>query len=190
MSQFTENNSIPNINLDSSKSQDVYEINAGVLIAIIAVVVIIVAGVIFLKFRSTATPVAPTPTPTPMQIVTESPTPTMTLTPTPSTTVKDTSGLTAKQKVKIQVLNGTGVTGDAAYLKAKLISAGYQTIDTGNAAETSASAETKVTYYSSFPATYKVDFTTLLNDLYASVSATSSTDTGKYDVIVTSGKKK
>lgn len=189
------NNTIPNINLEGSKSNDVYEINAGVLIAVIAVIVVIIAGVIFFKFRSSSATTVVTVTPTPLEVVTESPTPTViTESPTPTLTAKEketvTPSLTPKQKVKIQVLNGTGVTGDAAYLKSKLVAAGFATIDTGNADETSASAETKVTYYSSYPQSMKIDLNTLLNDLYATVSATSSTDTAKYDVVITTGKKK
>ena len=187
--------SIPNINLEGSKSNDVYEINAGVLIAIIAFIVILVAGVIFFKFKSSGNEVAVVPSPTPMVLITESPTPTVSAaSPTPTVTgsAKETvtPSLSPKQQIKFQVLNGTGTTGDAAYLKTKLTAAGFATIDTGNAGETSKSAETKVVYYSTFPQSTKIDLNTLLNDLYATVSASSLSETGKYDVVVTTGKKK
>ena len=185
-----ESSTIPNINLEGSKSNDVYEINFNVIIAIVIVVVVAVGGFLFWKSNSTKN-AAVAPTPTPTEVVTMAPTSAPTLTPTPTivgSTVTPT--LNAKQKVKIQVLNGTGAVGDAAFLKSKLVAAGFATIDTGNGDSTSADANTMVTYYDTFPSIYKIDLTSLLNDSYASVSATTSVDTSKYDAVIVTGKKK
>lgn len=203
MSDYQEQSSIPNINLDSSKSSDVYEINFNVILVIIAVIVIAVVGFLFWKSSSVKTS-EEAPSPTPVAEVTLAPTSTPTTTPTPTSTSKPKTTVTpkadetvspsptVKQSVKIQILNGTGVTGDAGFLKTKLISAGFSSgnITTGNAPETSESAKTEITYYSTFPSSLKIDVTSLLNELYASVSATNSTDTSKYDAVVTTGKKK
>jgi hypothetical protein len=200
-----EQSSIPNINPESSKSSDVYEINFNVILVGIAVVVILVVGFLFWKSTNSQSK-EETLQPTPAVEVTLAPTSTPTSTPslTPTTTAKSQSSVTpkptteisttptVKQGVKIQILNGTGVTGDAGFLKTKLISSGFASgnLETGNAESTSENAKTEVVYYSNFPSSLKIDFTSLLNELYASVSASTSADTSKYDVVVTTGKKK
>lgn len=182
---------IPNINLEGSKSDDVYEVNVNVIIAAVVLFFLIVGGIIFWKAKESKKEVV-TPTPTPTEQVTLPPTSTPTATPTVSVApVKETTPtLTPKQKVKIEVLNGTGVTGEAAFLKTKLTNAGFASIDTGNAATTSADAKTEVIYYSGFPSSLKIDLTTLLNDIFMLVSATNSGETNKYDAIITTGKRK
>ncbi|MBI3385090.1 LytR C-terminal domain-containing protein [Candidatus Gottesmanbacteria bacterium] len=182
---------IPNINLEGSKSDDVYEVNANVIIAVVVVLLLLIGGLIFWKVKGSKKELV-TPTPTPTEQVTLPPTSTPTATPSVSITPgkETTPTLSPKQKVKIEVLNGTGVTGEASFLKGKLTSAGFATIDTGNAASTSADAKTEVTYFSTFPVALKIDLTTLLSDLYTSVSATNSAESGKYDAIITTGKRK
>jgi hypothetical protein len=64
-------------------------------------------------------------------------TPTMTLTPTATAT--PTPEVADLSKLKVQVLNGSGVTGEAAKVKAILLGMGFVNIDTGNAAATTAS---------------------------------------------------
>lgn len=183
--------SIPNINLEDSKSDDVYEVNVSVIIAVIVLLLLLVGGLIFWKAKGSKKDLV-TPTPTPTEQVTLPPTSTPTATPTVSVApVKETTPtLSPKQKVKIEVLNGTGVTGEASYLKTKLVNAGFATIDTGNASTTSAEAKTAVTYYSTFPVAMKIDLTTLLSDLYMLVAATNSAESSKYDAIIVTGKRK
>lgn len=202
MSEQMSESQIPNINLESSKSNDVYEINFNVILIALAVVILLVVGFMFWKNNSTKTSGEVTPTPT--LEVTLAPTSTPTDTPTPTLAKEKTSSKTAaketatptpasdKEAVKIQVLNGTGTAGDAAFLKTKLAQDGFDAanVTTGNAASTSSEAKTEVVYYPGFPSALKVNFTSLLNTLYASVSASNSTGDSKYDAVVTTGVKK
>lgn len=181
---------IPNMRFEGSKDNDVYEINLSVILIVVAVLVVL-GGIIFWKFSSSNKVAEVVPTPTP-ETVTLAPTSTPTETPTPTPEKDATPTPSAKQKVKIQVLNGTGARGDAAYLKTKLIDDGFADIETGNASETSEDAKTVVTYYGTYPASLKTGLTGLLNELYASVSAQTSTENadGKYDAVIVTGKKK
>lgn len=206
MSESMENTpSLPTINLESSKSSDSYEINVNVLI--IVVVILVVLGIGFFFWRSkfatgTVSPITPSPTvesavttTAPTAVATSTPTPTTATkgSPTPSVKVSPTKGaVTVKEKTTVNILNGTGATGDASYLRTKMIANGYlsDNLSTGNASSRSADAKTEVVFYSSFPSELKIDLVALLNELYASVSSTVSTDSGKYDAVVTTGKKK
>lgn len=202
MSESLENNqSLPSLNLEGSKSSDTYEINVNVLIAIVVLLVLLGVGFFFWRSRSASQTVSPvTPTPT-VQVVTAAPTEVVTSTPTPTDAVKGsptatpkvtTAAATAKEKATVNVLNGTGATGDAAFLRSKLVADGYEAdnVKTGNASSTSADAKTEVIFYPSFPAELKIDLVSLLNTLYASVSSSMSSTSGDYDVVITTGKKK
>lgn len=203
MSESMENNpSLPSINLESSKTSDSYEINVNVLIVIVVVLVLLGVGFFFWRSRSASQTVSPvTPTPT-QEIVTLAPTEVVTSTPTPTTgakgmptsTPKVTSATaTPKQKATINILNGTGTTGDAAFLRSKLVADGYSAdnVKARNASSTSAEANTEVVFYPSFPAELKIDLVSLLNTLYASVSSTmSSASSEDFDSVITTGKKK
>lgn len=185
-----ESAGIPNINMDSSKSNDVYEINFNVILIILGVVILGVVGFFIFKSNSSQKGIV---SPTPTQVVTLAPTSTPTSTPSPTLAKNETPAPTAKQKVKIQVLNGTGITGDAAYLRSKLTADGFfaANVTTDNAASPSEEAAAQVTYYPDFPSTLKIDFTSLLNTLYANVTSINASESGsKYDAVVTTGKKK
>ncbi|MBI3981129.1 LytR C-terminal domain-containing protein [Candidatus Microgenomates bacterium] len=202
MSESMENNpSLPSINLESSKTSDSYEINVNVLIIIVVVLVLLGVGFFFWRSRSASPTVSPvTPTPT-QELVTVAPTGVVTSTPSPTTGAKGSptatpkvtsAAATPKQKATINVLNGTAATGDAAFLRSKLVADGYSAdnVKAGNASSTSAEANTEVVFYPSFPAELKIDLVSLLNTLYASVSSTISSSSGDYDVVITTGKKK
>ena len=162
------------------------------LFVIVSLIVLVAAGVLFFKFKSSKTDntlnITPSPTPTEMATMTPTATPIPIVSLTPA--VSPIPTLSPKQKVKIQILNGTGATGDAAFLKSKLTGEGYGTFTLGNSDNASAEAQTQATFYSSFPKESRIDFVTFLQTLYASVSSQVSTQSANFDVAVTTGKKK
>lgn len=160
------------------------------LFVIVSLIVLVAAGVLFFKFNSSRTDktlnITPSPTPTEAATMTPTPTPILSLTPA----VSPLPTLSPKQKAKIQILNGTGATGDAAFLKSKLTAQGYGTFTLGNSDNASAEAQTQVTFYNSFPKESRIDFVSFLQTLYASVSSQVSTQSANFDVIVVTGQKK
>ncbi len=110
--------------------------------------------------------------------------------PVPTETPIPESSLTAEDRedVTIQVQNGTGVSGEAAYLKDILEDMGYSEVATSNSASQDATS-TKVSFSSSVSAAVKSEIIAKLNSLYKSVSETSSTSSS-YDVVVITGLKK
>lgn len=85
----------------------------------IAVVVIIIVGLGYFMFFRGGNKAAGEPTPTPAETVVES-------TPTAVPTI-------AKKDIKIRVLNGSGVVGEAGRVKAMLEKAGFKVDSTDNA---------------------------------------------------------
>jgi hypothetical protein len=95
---------------------------------------------------------------------------------------------TDKTKIKIQVQNGTGITGEASYLQTQLKGLGYTNIAVGNSASENLTA-TSVSFAGTVPTDVVNDLTTELNTIYQSVTTTPSTSTA-YDVVVVTGLRK
>jgi hypothetical protein len=95
---------------------------------------------------------------------------------------------TDKTKIKIQVQNGTGITGEASYLQTQLKGLGYTTVSVGNSASQSLIA-TSVSFASTVPSDVVNELTTELNTVYQSVTTTTSTSTA-YDVVIVTGLRK
>ncbi len=93
-----------------------------------------------------------------------------------------------KTKIKIQVQNGTGITGEAAYLETQLGELGYTNVTVGNSS-TQDQRETNVSFASSVPATVVNEITSKLNTVYQTVTKISSTGT-TYDVVIVTGLRK
>jgi len=93
-----------------------------------------------------------------------------------------------KTKVKIQVQNGTGITGEAAYLQTQLNGLGYTNVSVGNSATQDETA-TQVSFSSSLSTQVVNEITSKLNTIYQTVTKTSSTST-TYDVIIITGLRK
>ncbi|MCX6705518.1 MAG: LytR C-terminal domain-containing protein [Candidatus Woesebacteria bacterium] len=93
-----------------------------------------------------------------------------------------------KTKVVISIENGTGIVGEAAYIRDILKSAGYSIFKVGNATTTD-NVTTTVTFSSSLAESVKTEITTKLNDIYKEVTvANSSTQTD--DVLIVTGLRK
>lgn len=102
-------------------------------------------------------------------------------TATPAASVK-------KADIKIQVQNGTGIAGEAAYLQTQLEGLGYTNIKAGNATTTDAT-DTTVTFSSDLNASVITEITQKLNSLYQNVKTSNST-TATFDVVVITGLRK
>ncbi len=111
-----------------------------------------------------------------------SPTPTVRLTPTP------TKAPIERDNVKIQVLNGTGLSGAAGSLKSELEELGYTKIDVGNAKNSNSTA-TKVIFNTTVQDAVKEEITGKLEDLYQEVEVETGS-LSKYDVQITTGYPK
>jgi len=108
---------------------------------------------------------------------------------TVSTPVASTAPVTVdKTKIKIQVQNGTGVTGEAAYLQTQLKGLGYTNISVGNSAQQNLTA-TQVSFSGTLSADVVTEITVKLNSIYQSVTTTTSAST-VYDIVVTTGLRK
>ena len=105
-------------------------------------------------------------------------------TPTPSST----PAAVDKTKVKIQVENGTGITGEAAYLQTQLKGLGYTLVTIGNSNQQNLTT-TQVSFANSLSSAIVTEITTELNSIYQSVTTTTSLST-TYDVVVITGLRK
>ncbi len=92
-----------------------------------------------------------------------------------------------KTKIKIQVQNGTGITGEAAYLQTQLGNLGYKDIKVANSDSTVEA--TTVTFSSTLDSGVISEITQKLNSIYQTV-ATGTSSSSTFDVVVVTGLKK
>jgi hypothetical protein len=103
-----------------------------------------------------------------------------TVTPAPSPAV-------AVDKTKIQVQNGTGIAGEAAYLQTQLSALGYTNVKTANSDSTVTT--TTVTFSSTLDKSVVNEITQKLNSIYQTVTANTSTS-ATFDVVIVTGLRK
>ena len=116
------------------------------------------------------------PTPTVESFATSTPA------PTPAATPAD------KTKISIEVQNGTGITGEAAYLQGQLKSLGYSDIKVGNADSTD-NSNTTVTFAKATSQAVQDEITKKLEELYKKVDVKTSS-TQKTSVLIVTGLRK
>ena len=107
------------------------------------------------------------------------------LTPTPT---EDPEKID-KSKIKIEILNGTGIAGEASFLKTKLTELGYKEVRTGNASEENYTT-TEATFLSSLSSEVVDEITQKLNEIYTKVDTKTSKDLKGNDVKVIVGLRK
>jgi hypothetical protein len=108
--------------------------------------------------------------------------------PSASATPAATPKVADKAKVAIEVQNGTGITGEAAYLSTQLKNLGYTDVKAGNAPSDGATT-TQVTFAKTLDASVVSEITQKLNSLYQNVSTTTSASATK-DVVIVTGLRK
>ncbi len=106
--------------------------------------------------------------------------------PTPTEEAKkEEEEVVDKKSISIFVLNGTGITGEAAYLQDKLENLGYTNVKVGNASKQDYE-ETLVKFSSTLSKSSVEEITKELNKIYKSVK-TQTGGTGSFDVEITTG---
>lgn len=106
-----------------------------------------------------------------------SPTPEPTLPPEP----------VERSEIKIQVLNGTGVPGEAGLFKDELEGLDYEDIDTANADNTDYTSAV-VTFSQDLSPTVVSEITELLEKFYSNLT-TSTDELDEYDVVIITGER-
>ena len=145
------------------------------IFVLIGLLILGVGGVILFT-RGSQEKVTPTPEPTVEA--------TATAVPNPTATPKAAD----KAKVKIEVQNGTGITGEAAYLATQLKNLGYTNVKAGNA-DREDYVTTEVTFNKSLALAIQDEITQKLESLYQKVEVKSSS-TQTSDVVIITGLKK
>jgi len=153
-----------------------------VLVAIIGVVVIVLVGGWLILGNSSGGSASPSPTP--VGGLSTFPTPEVAETPESTPTPKPVE----KGKVRIEVLNGTGVPGEASFLQGKLEDAGFEEVTAGNA-DNQDETETVATYSRDLPPEITDEMTQLLEGLYKKVRTRKATISGDFDVSITTGPR-
>lgn len=148
---------------------------------ILVLFLVVIGGVTFFVFKSSksgSTLGENTETPTDSLI---SETPVESPTPTPAAV--------DKAQVRIQVLNGTGIAGEAGILSDQLKNLGYTEVKTGNAASQS-ETDTTVTFSTTLSQDVITEITEKLNGLYTSVKTNTGSTSADFDVEIITGLRK
>lgn len=117
------------------------------------------------------------------------PTPISSEAPEAESSPEATSAATLKRDIlKIQVLNGSGVSGAAGKAKTYLEDLGYQDVDTGNAS-VSDLTETEISIKEEMEEYTSLLTSDLSEDYQVADSVKTLVTTSKYDVVITLGKK-
>lgn len=174
----------PEVSFPHPRQPEPKSSNAKVIIAVIGVIVIILLGGWFILGNSSGDE---SPTPTPSDGLTDFPTPAST--PTPAPTASSTPAPVDKSEIKVEVLNGTGVPGEAGFLQDELEKLGFEDITAGNADEQEAT-ETIATYSRELSAAVADEITARLEELYEKVRTRRATVSGDFDLTITTGPRK
>lgn len=97
------------------------------------------------------------------------------------------SAALSKEELKIQVLNGSGLAGQAGKVKDQLIELGYSdsNIETGNA---TGSGETVVIFSKKVPEEVKEEIISELGNIFDKVTTQEGIKDSEFDIIITTGK--
>ena len=145
------------------------------IVIIIILLLLAVGGWFFLIRPSSESLVDGEPTPTPFEVQESTPI------PTPEEI--------EREGVKIQVLNGTGIAGQAAKVKDLLTELGLSKIETGNA-EGAKATDTVVVFSPAVAGDLSEEIITLLKENFDNVSAQEADNSSEIDVLIATGKAK
>ena len=144
------------------------------LIIVLAVIVALALGGWFVLKGKTGMVGTPSPSPSPFIEIT-------TAEPAATPTIK-------RSDVKIEILNGTGISGEAAILKVKLTNLGYSNFEVGNSTRQD-NLTTEVSFAASVPAEVKDEIEKELRSTYQSVKVGGSVS-GETDIRVVTGLRR
>lgn len=147
--------------------------------------ILILVGILgFVVYKSASKSSQTLPDPTPFENIANNSTQTPTPIPVSSSTPKPAD----KSKVVVEVQNGTGITGEAAFLQNQLKAMGYTDIKVGNATSQDSTA-TEVTFSKTVSSGVVDEITAKLKTLYQTVTVKTAT-TSVTDVLVVTGLRK
>jgi len=112
-----------------------------------------------------------------------------TITPKPTITTTPVSSPSAKldkSDITIEVLNGSGIAGQATIIKNSLIDAGFIKIDTGNT-EGETVSQSKVVFSSSVSLSFQEEIMQKLKKSLAAIDMQQVATSDAYDVVITTG---
>jgi len=174
------------VSFPQPKGLDKGNSNKKIIVAVVGVVLIVVFGG-WLILRSSSGG-SSTASPTPVGGLSSFPTPDV-ATPMPSPSPTPSPSPIAKDKVKIEVLNGTGIPGEATFLQKELSKLGFENIEIGNA-DTQDQKETIVTYSRELDAATADEITQKLEGIYEKVRTRKASVSGGFDVSIKTGPRK
>ena len=160
-----------------------------IIIAVIGVILIVLVGGWFILGNNNGTGTA-TPSPS-SEGLSSFPTPETTRTPSPTPSASPSASPKAvdKSAIKVEVLNGTGIPGEAGFLQTELKKLGFTDITAGNADQQD-QTETIVTYSRDLSADVADELTAKLEELYTTVKTRKATLSGDFDISITTGPRK
>ena len=178
--QETKSENTPDIGFPLSQPKP--KSKSGIWIFIVVLIIILAGGLIFFlsKNKTGSGGASPSPETQGLQIETA--------TEPPSPTPLATASAASKAKVVIEIQNGTGIAGEAAYLQGVLKGLGYTDIKVGNSSSQD-NVNTTVTFLSTLDAGVVQEITGELDSLYQQVDTQTST-TQTTDVLIVSGLRK
>lgn len=150
------------------------------IILLVICLIFLLGAILFALNQSHLLPFAAKQNNTPIRTA---PTTVPKLTPTP------TSSSSATQKIDnltVQILNGSGIPGQATEMKDKLTAGGFKNITTGNSGSTGSSA-TKVTFSKSVSKSTQSALITILNQIFSTVETNSSSSSSEFDISIVTG---
>lgn len=94
-----------------------------------------------------------------------------------------------KEELKVSVLNGTNIAGQAGKIKSLLAEAGFTNIETGNA-EGASAAKTVVIFSADVAIDDRSEIISLLGENFEEVSTQEDSNLSEVDILITTGKPK
>lgn len=144
---------------------------APIIVIILIILALIIGGIWYFVFRGASESIVTSDiTPSPMNELS-----------TPTPTIEAVN----KDEIKIEILNGTGISGAAGDLKDELEGIGYSGIEVGNASNQDNTA-TEITFTSSVPQSIQDELVSELEKTYKSVD-TSTGSLDEFDIQIITG---
>lgn len=107
--------------------------------------------------------------------------------PTPTVVVEITPSQELATSAAIQILNGTGITGQAAKASGIIKDLGFENIEVDNA-DTEDASDTIVVFSSQIPEGVQKKIITELEKTFLKVTSSISSDSADFDIVITTGK--
>lgn len=146
-------------------------------------IILLIGAVVFFISRS-ANQAVPSPSPTSFF---SAPSPIPSFEPSPEPDSSPTSA--DKSEISIEILNGTGVAGEASYLQGQLKNLGYEKITAANASTQDETATT-ITFAKNVPTAIKSEIETKLKSIYSEVKVSNSSTLSGVDIRILTGPRK